>query len=402
MAVKITQKYDRIQPVSFITKARAKFITLADKVANASPFAVKSEDGMAGQYIQAIILPNGQKIEDLEQIYDPELLKTLKWDRAEKGETLTKYIQVEEDAFDPESLTTVPIGETGQMIVGELTQAAKADLVEYGPGSGRGAVTPVPGQNTWGKTGYWERSADGNIPRYAVPETFSDTVQQKISAMTGAIRGAVELESDPKKRKTQCVNAVKAFQDWLAGALETMGADAEKADLENQIMELVKNSLPGGVTDNNSIAQKSDNGGIDKMDANEIKRLVADSLKETVPGMISQALKADKEAAENLAAEQAKKEEYDALKKDIADLKAQLAEDKKSEGEGEAAKTDDPEKLREEITALKSELAGALDKFRAIESSPLIAPSQGDNSRALKSEPDPDDVFNDLAVPAIN
>jgi len=373
VTLRITKTEERIEPVTLISRIRATWLSLVDRGANAAPFQTTKEEDMAGKYIQAIILPNGRKIEDLSELYELDLQIT----GTEKGDELTKYVLAPETAFKADTLEAVKAEKLpeAQFIVGDpIEEAEKAELM------------PMPAN---------PMDAPVAEETIVVARSFRDELGRKLEALVSAIHSATELETDPRKRKRQAVDASKAFTDWLGGAMDA--ANGATKDDERSGWDRILDRLRGRTT---PITMKMEAMKMDPTEmTNQMKEMVTEALSESVPAAVTAALKAERDAESTRAAEEAEKAEKDALRSELESLKAQL-EELKAKKEEKPEETETPDKAAE-LEALKGDVAGMATKFNEVvsklaawENSPQTPSSPADDG-ATKDD-DPNAVFDTM------
>lgn len=214
MSIIVTSYQDKIKPVSFIEQAKVNFITMVGRAANWTPWAQKSEEEgqqMAGEIVQAILMPVGGNTEDLKALFGDDIVMRLNSAKAEKYDGGTKYVLADEKRFA--QLDAQPIGQSGvKMIFGTMNSAEKFDVDN--------SLIPVPSAGP-------------------VVVSFSDILWDKGRALRGAIEGYVALGNDWAVIENNVQAAIDAYSVTIMEAL---------AALRQQ-------------TETNAAAMKSDTGG---------------------------------------------------------------------------------------------------------------------------------------------
>jgi hypothetical protein len=416
--LKATKTEELIRPVGVIQRGRAEWLSLVRHGANRTPFIAVKHDGadtgggMGIQAVQSILMPEDVDLGELRRWFDEVGMSNVNLAGTVKSDGIVEYVQEDAAKFDggADSLDEIALGDTGvRLRVGYLSveSAAKADLASIlTVPEGISMSTPI--------------SAEVEVRT----ETFRSAWYDKSEALFYAVCSAVELQADPVTRKQQVMNAVTAFSEWVASAMDTLNA-------VEQAMGTQTNSNGGGA---DGAAQKSDTskspvstwwgsfrrmitgdvaGDITNSTTNDVAAIAAAKSDDTndtgvvdmnadeVRAIVTEALKADREAQAAVAASAqaqaeaaAKVAELEALKSEVAELRAwkdQAAAKSDADATGEAQA--DAQRA-EELQAIKSDLGTITAKLAAWEASPGTVRTQdsGRAAPAVKSD-DPDAVF---------
>jgi|GEM_PF-6057204 len=423
MPLVVTKSEERLKPVILYENAKALWITLADRAANWTPWSKKSESGevndMAGEVIQAIIAPIGNDLEELRKILGEEQWKLLTTEKAEKHDDCVKYVQADEKRF--EDLQASQVTESGiKLLYGKLRESKNAVKAESE------ALIPFP-------------AASGMPPEYGQTtsrsqESFSSQLWRKSSALRDAITTAIELGgNDWGKIGTQCNDAVDAFDEWLATALDrleeaTGTVSGQKSDPEPE-NEPEKRRLWAKFNDWFKGQNKKPQVTAEKADKthtigeNTMPEFTEDQLKEFAANVAAQTVQQMVEKAESEEARKADDERLAAEKADKetekADLKAKLDAIEAKLGEltaqkSETTKTEIPDELAEAkatIATLQEQLGSLSEKMDRLQRTPGVPSSPEDKTKskpkkwqpkqtaAQKSdENDPYSAFDDMLI----
>lgn len=369
MPIVITKTEDRQKPITFLSNIQAQWITLADRAANWTPWARKTdtetEANMAGEYIQAIIAPLDGDPEKLRAILGEEGFKRWGAAKAEKFDTVEKRELLPMDSFS--ALDVKDLGEGFKAAFGQLRSgvAEKMDT---------DTLVKMPAQ------------PEANMPMGVMPaggdnyQRFRSLLNDKFRILQGGVLAAVEFNEDPEAIRAQVDDAFAGFSNWLNGAIvELQAAQATKADTDPpprpKLSTRMRNflGLSTGPGPDNATANKGDK----TMTPEEIRELAVLAAKEaaqtTVQEMVmkadtEEAEKAKREAAEKADAEKADfkaKLEETLARQDKILAKLEEAEAKKTDADADAKKQlEDLEKTQAELQAQLTETATKMDALR--------------------------------------
>lgn len=293
MALQTVETTEKYVKVNKLTELDVEFISLVPKGANRIPFQiVKSEDGtnMAGQVIQSFIMPNTAEFDELKKQPGNEWMAEIELGKCEKSEfqNYRRFTLVNKSEFDEGSLDATPVGD-GWVVTGQLKDAKKLEKA--------------------------------SIPMITVPASYQtsagDLIQTQLWHFTDIMWASLyQAAADPKKRKTNIMNALSNFWDFLSAILDEIPASALKGEQPKRVecgaKPITVDNTTDSITDSNT-------GGLDMT-------------KEDVTAIVNETLEAKKvadEAAVVAAAKDAdtpKPETVSALTKAITDISAMLVE----------------------------------------------------------------------------
>jgi len=350
MAIQITTSEERIEPVTLLSKIKAKWISLVDRGAIAAPFQVTKEDNMAGKYIQAIILPDGTTLEDLSKLYEQEFKPTM----TEKHDGLLKCILAPDTAFKSIEAVKSDRAPGVQFLAGELVDDARKEEMTPAPQLSAPIMdTPVAQEIV------------------TIQHSFRDQLGRKAEAFMNAIFAAIELQTDPSVRKKQVLTAAQAFKDWLASAMDvTAGATKGAFDMTG-LKNMINKIQPPGEAIKTDTSQEAIT-----MDEKQIQELVMMT--------VTAALKADREAADTQAKLAAEKAEKDALKADLEATKAEIVALKEAQAtKSDTKPVDKPDlvaALKADMDAMATAYNAVVQRIAGLENAAPNVPSPGDDS----------------------
>lgn len=285
----------------------------------------RGETTMAGEVIQAIIAPLSWDPKELKAVLGEAEFQKFVTRKAEKHDDVVKYVQVDEGKF--ESLDVAPLGSEHsevKAIFGVLRAAEKADSLM--------AMPMTPGHmNEYGCGGLASSSNSDCFESY---EPFSRLLDRKNYAMASQIKGIVELNDDWDAIENEAGRAVDAFKDWLTGAIQELRkaqeASVVKSDKPRWSDRL--RYLFGGTPriDSADSAHSADNAekGEIEMTQDEIREMISEAVSATVQGLVEKA-DADERAKAELAEKEDKEARIKALEDQIAELKSKAGSGEK-------------------------------------------------------------------------
>jgi len=202
--------------VTFLEDIDVEFISQVPKGANWTPIhhidkTATPEDGMPGQIIESIILPDTQEWEEL--IANPEFawLADMTVSKTVKYGGCTKYAQLDKDVFTPDSLSADKLGDTGGLVVwGDVKPEHKTVVAKAVVWAGKQPV------------------AKASPLQQIIPDGYGPTVGNLISEelwrfqdiMWGALN---QNAANPAKRTQIVMGALSNFWDFMQGILPTIG-----------------------------------------------------------------------------------------------------------------------------------------------------------------------------------
>lgn len=253
--------------VTLLSNVDVGFVSLVKHGANWTPFtAIKNDCGdveMAGQVIQAILMPTDKDVNDLKDLYGDAWFSRVKTGDVEKHEHFTRFIQRAEEDFS------------------ETTREAAFHLVDAGRTGGYFVCGTLKAEKA---------SADAlTVPEDSMAQTlvqvtrevnlsFADVFYRKIDEYLRIIESAMELHIDPEKRISAHNDAWKAIDEFVRAAFSKLGESAVK---------MVRPDVPGiAATDTKPAKPGNDNRrGID-MTKEEVQGIVTEIVSKEVQNAV--------------------------------------------------------------------------------------------------------------------
>lgn len=219
--------------VELLHDTKVSYVSLVRHGANRQPFRIVKTEEKGGReksmmVIQSIIIP---KTTTLSKILEDEKLGHLSMikNNGKEFEDFTKYTQIPVEKFDASTLTMIKVGETEAIaVVGEVTDStgiASSDMLTLSKEELEKIQFISPMDTAIDQGALTPPSSPSLIVSFR--ELFDREVSGLMDVIYGTLRQTV---SDAKKRKTNVLNAVDAFRNFLAASLDMIGGSEVKME----------------------------------------------------------------------------------------------------------------------------------------------------------------------------